>query len=291
MYGLAVSPSNDADVQKISDALHIAVAEDPSLQLEHITTLNEVVLRGLGELHLRTVLEGIEQHYDLKVKTSLPSIAYKETITRKADGHHRHKKQSGGAGQFGEVFLSTEPLPAGSGFEFVSKIVGGAIPSQFIPAVETGVRQVLGNGAISGYPLQDVRVTVLDGKFHAVDSKEIAFVQAGKKAFINAIGKASPIIMEPIVKVAFTVPSDCVGSVTGDLASMRGSISGTEILTDNRSKISGLAPLKELQAYHSRLKSLSGGEGVYTADFSHYARVPGTTQKELVSAFQSPDGD
>ncbi|MBQ13844.1 MAG: elongation factor G, partial [Gammaproteobacteria bacterium] len=176
-------------------------------------------------------------------------------------------------------------------FEFVSKIVGGAIPSQFIPAVETGVRQVLGNGAISGYPLQDVRVTVLDGKFHAVDSKEIAFVQAGKKAFINAIGKASPIIMEPIVKVAFTVPSDCVGSVTGDLASMRGSISGTEILTDNRSKISGLAPLKELQAYHSRLKSLSGGEGVYTADFSHYARVPGTTQKELVSAFQSPDGD
>ncbi|MDP6537558.1 MAG: elongation factor G [Gammaproteobacteria bacterium] len=291
MYGLAVSPSDDADVQKISDALNIAVSEDPSLRLEHITQLNEVVLRGLGELHLRSVLEGIEEHYKLTLKTALPSIAYRETITKKADGHHRHKKQSGGAGQFGEVFLSAEPLPAGQGFEFESKVVGGTIPRQFIPAVEAGVRQVLGGGAISGYPLQDVKVTVLDGKHHAVDSKEIAFVQAGKKAFLEAIDKATPIVMEPIVNVGFTVPGDCVGSVTGDLASMRGTISGTEILQDNKSKISGQVPLKELQAYHSRLKSLSGGEGSYTADFSHYAKVPVEIQKELVSAFEQPGGE
>jgi elongation factor G len=291
MYGLAISPTNDADVQKISDALHVAVAEDPSLQLEHIASLNEVVLRGLGEQHLRTILEGIEARYNLTVETSLPSIAYQETITRKAEGHHRHKKQTGGAGQFGEVSLRVEPLSSGAGFEFVSKVVGGTIPSQFIPAVESGVRQVLGAGAISGHPLQDVRVVVTEGKHHAVDSKEIAFVQAGKKAFLNAIDKASPIIMEPIVNVGFTVPGDCVGSVTGDLAGMRGSISGTTILADNRTKVSGQVPLKELQAYHSRLKSLSGGEGSFTADFSHYAQVPGQTQKELVSAFRRSDGD
>lgn len=291
MYGLAVSPTNDNDVEKVSDALHIAVAEDPSLQLDHIALLNEVVLRGLGDMHLRTVLEDIEVHYGLTLETSLPSIPYRETITRKADGHNRHKKQTGGAGQFGEVFLRAEPLPSGSGFEFVSKVVGGSIPSQYLPAVEMGVRQVLGSGAISGYPMQDLKVIVLDGKHHAVDSKEIAFVQAGRKAFLEAIDKAAPIIMEPIVKVGITVPSDCVGSVTGDLAGMRGSISGTSILTDNRTKITGQVPLKEMQGYHSRLKSLSAGEGSYTADFSHYAQVPVTTQKELVSAFRHSDGD
>lgn len=291
MYGLAVSPTNDADVQKISDALHIAVAEDPSLQLEHITSLNEVVLRGLGDLHLRTVLEAIEERYGVTLKTSLPSIAYRETITRKAEGHNRHKKQTGGAGQFGEVLLRVEPLPTGSGFEFVSKVVGGTIPSQFIPAVETGILKVLNSGAISGYPMQDLKVIVIEGKYHAVDSKEIAFVQAGRKAFLQAIDKAAPITMEPIVSVGFTVPSHCVGSVTGDLAGMRGSISGTSVLADNRTKISGLVPLKELQAYHSRLKSLSGGEGSFTADFSHYARVPPNIQKELVSAFQHTDGE
>ncbi len=291
MYGLAISPTDDADVQKISDALHTVVAEDPSLQLDHIASLNEVVLRGLGEMHLRSVLEGIEARYSLTVETSLPSIAYRETITRKADGHHRHKKQTGGAGQFGEVSLRAEPLPSGAGFEFVSQVVGGTIPTQFIPAVESGVRQVLDTGAISGHPMQDVRVVVVEGKHHAVDSKEIAFVQAGKKAFLDAIDKASPIIMEPIVSVGFTVPGDCVGSVTGDLAGMRGSISGTTILADSRTKISGQVPLKELQGYHSRLKSLSGGEGSFTADFSHYARVPGHTQKELVGAYQRSDGD
>jgi elongation factor G len=147
--------------------------------------LNEVVLRGLGEMHLRTVLDGITDRYSLQVNTALPSIAYRETITAPAEGHHRHKKQTGGAGQFGEVYLRVEPLPAGTGFEFANKVVGGSIPSQYIPAVETGVRQVMDKGAISGHEMQDVKVTVYDGKHHAVDSKEIAFVQAGKKAFLD----------------------------------------------------------------------------------------------------------
>lgn len=274
MYGLAIKPAKDTESQRVSDALHAAVAEDPSLTLEHNAALNEIVLRGHGELHLRTVLEEISDRYNVEVITSLPSIAYRETITAPAEGHHRHKKQTGGAGQFGEVYLRVEPLPSGTGFEFANAVVGGSIPYQYIPAVETGVRQVMEAGAIYGYPMQDIKVTVYDGKHHPVDSKEIAFVAAGKKAFLDAINNASPIIMEPIVEVAITVPSDCAGGVTGDLSSMRGMITGTETLPDNRIVVSGQAPLKELQGYHSRLKSLTGGDGRFTMDFSHYAEVP-----------------
>jgi len=274
MYGLAIRPTKDTDAQRTSDILHAVEAEDPSLLLEHIASLNEVVLRGLGDLHLRTVLEQVSDRYNLEVETSLPSIAYRETITAAAEGYYRHKKQTGGAGQFGEVYLRIEPLPRGAGFEFASAVVGGAIPSQYIPAVEMGVRQVMNSGAVYGYPMQDIKVTVYDGKHHAVDSKEIAFVQAGKKAFLEAIAKARPIIMEPVVDVAITIPSTCAGGVTGDLSSMRGMVSGTDTLPDNRIVISGQAPLKGVQDYHSRLKSLSGGEGSFTMDFSHYAEVP-----------------
>ncbi len=273
MYGLAIKPANDAESQKASDALHTMEAEDPSLQVEHIASLNEIVLRGLGDLHLRTVIEQISDRYNLELITSLPSIAYRETITANAEGHHRHKKQTGGAGQFGEVYLRIEPLPTGEGFQFESKVVGGSIPSQYLPAVETGVRQVMDSGGNFGYPMQDIKVTVYDGKHHPVDSKEIAFVQAGKKAFLDAISNASPIVMEPVVDVSITVPSRCAGGVTGDLSSMRGMISGTEALPEDRIVISGQAPLKELQGYHSRLKSLTGGDGSFTMDFSHYAEV------------------
>ena len=274
MYGLAIKPANDADAQRTSDALHAMVAEDPSLVLEHNAALNEIVLRGMGELHLRTVLEEILDRYSLEVQTALPSIAYRETITAAAEGHHRHKKQTGGAGQFGEVYLRIAPLPAGSGFEFKSEVVGGAIPSQYIPAVESGVKQAMESGASYGYPMQDIKVTVYDGKHHSVDSKEIAFVQAGKRAFLDAVKKARPIVMEPIVDVTFTIPADCAGGVTGDLSSMRGMVTGTEILPDTRMVVHGQAPLKEIQGYHSRLKSLTGGDGSFTMDFSHYAEVP-----------------
>jgi len=172
MFGLAIRAQDDKDAQKVSDALHIAEAEDPSLLVEHIVALNEVVLRGLGELHLATVLQQIKDRHDLEVVTQLPSIAYRETITATAEGHHRHKKQTGGAGQFGEVYLRVEPLPQGEGFQFGSEVVGGAIPTGFIPAVETGVKQAMVEGAVNGYPMQDIRVVVTDGKHHSVDSKE-----------------------------------------------------------------------------------------------------------------------
>ena len=273
MYGLAIRPTKDSDAQKTSDVLHAVEAEDPSLHLEHIAKLNEIVVRGLGDLHLRTVLEQISDRYNLELYTALPSIAYRETITAAAEGHYRHKKQTGGAGQFGEVYLRIEPLPQGTGFEFASAVVGGAIPNQYIPAVEMGVRQVMESGAIYGYPMQDVKVTVYDGKHHPVDSKEIAFVQAGKKAFLAAIANAAPVIMEPVVDVTITVPSKCAGGVTGDLSSMHGMVSGTAALPNDRIVVSGQAPLREVQDYHSRLKSLSGGDGSFTMDFSHYAEV------------------
>ncbi len=274
MYGLAIKPPKDSDAQKTSDVLHTLEAEDPSLKLEHNAALNEIVLRGLGDLHLRTLLEQISDRHNLEVKTTSPSIAYRETITKPAEGHCRHKKQTGGAGQFGEAYLRIEPLPRGSGFEFVNKVVGGAIPYQYIPAVETGVKQVMDAGATYGHPMQDIRVTVYDGKHHAVDSKEIAFVQAGRKAFLEAVAKAAPILMEPVVDVTVTVPSRCAGGVTGDLSSMRGMVSGTEAISDNRIVVSGRVPLKEMQDYHSRLKSLTGGDGSFTMDFSLYAEVP-----------------
>lgn len=273
MFAVAIKPPKDSDAQKASDVLHIIEAEDPSIQVEHNTALNEIVLRGRGELHVRTMLELIAERHKLELDTAPPSIAYRETITKRAEGHNRHKKQTGGAGQFGEVYLRIAPAPAGSGFSFKSEVVGGAIPSQFIPAVETGVRQVMGSGAVYGYPMQDVAVTVYDGKHHSVDSKEVAFVQAGRKAFLDAVRKAAPILMEPFVEVTITVPSHCAGGVTGDLSAMRGMVTGTETLPENRIAVSGQAPLKEMQEYHSRLKSLTGGEGSFTMDFSHYAEV------------------
>ena len=284
MFGLAIRAREDKEAQKVSDALNTAEAEDPSILVEHIVSLNEVVLRGLGELHLATILQQIKDRHDLEVVTQLPSIAYRETITAKAEGHHRHKKQTGGAGQFGEVYLRVEPLPQGEGFQFASEVVGGAIPSGFIPAVETGAKQAMAEGSVNGYPMQDIKVIVYDGKHHSVDSKEIAFIQAGKKAFLDAVSKARPIVMEPIVNAEFTIPADAVGGVTGDLSSMRGMITGTDALPDGRGVVSGQVPLQELQDYHSRLKSLTGGEGNFTMEFSHYAEVPALQLKELKAA-------
>jgi elongation factor G len=222
----------------------------------------------------------------VRCKTHVPSIPYRESITRPADGHHRHKKQTGGAGQFGEVFLRVEPLARAAGFEFVDEVVGGAIPSQFIPAVEKGVRQVLAEGVIAGFGLQDLRVTVYDGKHHSVDSKEVAFVAAGRRAFQNAIREAGPIVIEPIVKIEVTAPSASTGDITGDLATRRGRVSGSHALTGHRTRIAALVPVAELADYQARLKSLTGGEGAYTMELSHYDPVPPKRQQELMNAFK-----
>lgn len=291
MMGLAIEPARRGDEQKISDALNRLSAEDPCLRVEHRASTNETVVLGMGDLHLRMVLEKMKERYNAEVVTHPPSIPYKETINAAAEGHHRHKKQTGGAGQFGEVFLRVERLPRGKGFEFVNKVVGGAIPGQFIPAVEKGVRQALESGAIAGYPIEDIQVTVYDGKHHPVDSKEVAFVTAGKKAFLDAIGKARPIVLEPIVTVDITIPSDAMGNVTGDLSSRRGRIMGNTTLAGDRVVVHGEAPLSELQSYQSQLKSMTGGAGTYSMAFSRYEPVPPNVQQELIARYESPAED
>jgi elongation factor G len=288
IFGLAIEPAKRGDEQRIWEVMQKLSAEDPCLTIQHVTTTNETVIQGLGELHLRVLLEKLATQYKLEVSTHPPRIAYRETITAKAEGHCRHKKQTGGAGQFGEVFLRIEPLERGKGFEFADESKGGVIPNQFIPAVEKGVLQVLETGAIAGYPMQDVRVVVYDGKSHPVDSKEVAFVAAGRKAFLDAIGKARPIVLEPIVNIQVNVPDANIGDVTGDLSSKRGHIGGTQTLAGGLVSVMGQVPLSELNGYGSRLKSWSGGQGSYSVEFSHYEPVPPNVQQQLVAQHKAP---
>ena len=284
VFGLAVQPKKRGDEQKVSDVLHKIIAEDPCFRMEHNPQTNEMVMRGLGEMHLRVVLEKMATQYKIELETRPPSIAYRETIGAKAEGHSRHKKQTGGAGQFGEVFLKVEPLPRGAGFEFVDSVKGGAIPNQFIPSVEKGVRSVMDSGFVAGYPLQDVRVIVYDGKSHAVDSKDVAFASAGRKAFLDALAKARPIVLEPIVNVQITVPDARMGDIAGELSGHRGHIKGSDTPRPGLVQISAQAPLSELEHFPARLKSLTAGHGSYSLEFSHYEAAPPQLQHKLVTA-------
>jgi elongation factor G len=286
MHGVAITPKKRGDEQRISDVLHRMVAEDPTLVVEQDPHYNETVLRALGDLHLRSVLERMASQYKVEIDTRPPRIPYRETIAGNAESTYRHKKQTGGAGQFGEVSLRVEPLPRGSGFDFVDATKGGVIPHQFMPAVRKGVEQVLEQGAIAGFPMQDIRVTVFDGKHHPVDSKEIAFVTAGRKAFLEAVAKAKPVVLEPIVSVEIVCPDVNTGDITGDLSSRRGQVTGTNGMGAGALAVSGLAPLVELDGYAARLKSVTGGHGAFTMALSHYEAAPPTLQHQLVTEFE-----
>ncbi len=287
MYGLAIELKNHADESKFSNAIHKLLAEDPSLVIERIAATKQTVMRGLGELHLRVVLEKFKNQMGIELITEPPRIAYKETISAKGEGHHRHKKQSGGAGQFGEVYLRVEPLPADheTGFEFINATVGGSIPRQFMPAIEKGIRNALEHGAVAGYPMEGIKVEVYDGKFHAVDSKEIAFITAGKKAFIDAVTKAKPVLLEPVVNLEITVPSDKMGDIAGDLSTKRGQIQDTLMLPGDQCTIVAQAPLSELQTFSTELKSITAGAGSYTMEYSHDQNTPPHVQQEVIAAF------
>jgi elongation factor G len=287
MHGLAVQPRRKGDEQRLFEILHKLELEDPCFKVERHPVTNETVIRGLGETHLRAKLLRMQQQYKLELDTSPPQIAYRETITTGAEGHCRHKKQSGGAGQFGEVMLRVEPLERGAGIEFVDIVKGGAIPGVFMAAVEKGVRLALAEGAVAGFPLHDLRVTVYDGKTHAVDGKEVAFIAAGRKATLDAVRKASPIVLEPLVNIEVLGPEDAIGDLTGDLAAKRGHVTGTQPRPAGTAAISGQIPLAELDDYQGRLKSLTGGVGSYSIAFSHYAQVPGNTQQQLASDYKA----
>jgi elongation factor G len=284
VFGLAVMARKRQDEQKVSDVLHKIAAEDPCFRIEHSSQTNETVMRGLGEMHLKAVLDKMASQYKIELDTHPPSVPFRETIASKADGHSRHKKQTGGAGQFGEVFLKIEPLPRGKGFEFVNAVKGGTIPSQFIPSVEKGVRNVLETGFVAGFPLQDVRVIVYDGKTHPVDSKDVAFMSAGRKAFLDALAKARPIVLEPIVNVDIVTPEDKMGDIAGELSAHRGQIRGSDSPRPGLLQITAQAPLSELEQFPARLKSITAGRGSYSLEFSHYEPAPLQLQQKLQAA-------
>jgi elongation factor G len=290
VHALAVEPRRRGDEQRLWEILGKLVDEDPCLRVEHAAITHETLVQGLGDLHLRVLLERLREGYHFEVSTRPPRIAYRETITARAEGHHRHKKQSGGAGQFAEVFLRVEPLARGAGFEFVDAVKGGVIPSQFMPAVEKGVREAMAAGAIAGYPVVDVRATVHDGKHHSVDSKEIAFVTAAHRAFIGAVREARPIVLEPIVRMEIAVPESAIGDVSGDLAARRGMVTGTRLAGTGQAVVLAQAPLAELATYQNRLNALTGGQGLYTTELSHHEAVPPSVQQELMAQFRG-DGD
>jgi elongation factor G len=286
VFGLAIRPKKQADMTKLAEVLHKLTAEDPGLHVEHDPNTHEAVIRGLGELHLKRVLEKMREQFKLDVDTHPPTIPYRETITLGAEGHYRHKKQTGGAGQFGEVFLRIEPLERGAGFQFVDAVKGGVIPGQFIPAVEKGVRQAMAGGGVAGFPMQDIRVTVYDGKTHPVDGKEVAFITAGKKAYLEAVAQARPIVLEPIVRIELTVPEECFGDVSGDLSGRRGQLTGSNTGRGGMMILEGVVPLAELDNYQSRLKAMTGGRGSYTLELADYQPVPPNVQQQLAAQFR-----
>ncbi len=286
MFSLAIEPKARGDEVKISGALHKLTEEDPTFRSTHDTQTHEIVIHGLGDLHLRITLEKMKNRFGLDVLTHAPKIPYKETITSKAEGHYRHKKQSGGAGQFGEVFLRVEPLDRGMGFEFANEVFGGTIPGQFIPSVEKGVRDILEEGAIAGYPVQDLKVIITDGKHHPVDSKEIAFRTAGKYALKDAITKARPALLEPVVHMEITTPDTHVGDITGDLNGRRGRVTGVDTLAGGMALIRAIAPLAEVMTYNNQLRSVTSGQGSFVMEFSHYDVVPPNVQAKIVGSYK-----
>jgi len=286
MFSLALEPASRGDEQKIGGALERLSEEDPCFKTTRDLQTKELVAHGLGELHLRIILEKMEKRFKLAVNTKEPKIPYRETITGKAEGHYRHKKQTGGAGQFGEVYLRVEPAERNSDppMQFSWDIFGGSIPGQFEPAIVKGINDVMQTGVVAGYPLQDVKVSVYDGKYHPVDSKEVAFRAAGKGAFIDAISKAKPALLEPIVDMEVTIPAENVGDITGDLSSKRGRVVGQEMLPGNFIVIKAQVPLAEVTQYTSQLKSVTGGRGSYSMSLSHYEPVPPNVQQQIVAA-------
>lgn len=284
MYSLALVSKSRGDEDKIGGALKRFAEEDPCFRTERGAG-GELVVRGMGELQLRTYITRMHKQYKLEVETKPPRIPYRETIVGMAkDIEYTHKKQTGGAGQYAKVVINVVPAQRGEGYEFVDKIFGGAIDQAFRPSVDKGVRAQMAEGVIAGYPVVDVKVELTDGKTHPVDSKDIAFQVAGRGAFKEGFLKAKPVLLEPVVSVEVTVPSDNVGDIQGDLASRRGRPQGQEMLPGNMAMIKALVPLSELADYNSRLSSISGGQGSYSMEFSHYEVVPGNVQQQIIDA-------
>lgn len=285
VFGLALLPRKHGDEQKLSEALSRMLDEDPCLEIAFEPQTRQTVVRGLGELHLKILLEQLEGRWNLQVETATPAVPYREAITRPAEARYRHKKQSGGSGQFGEVALRVEPLPRGAGYEFQDEVKGGAIPGNFMPAVQKGVQQALDEGALAGFPIQDLRVTVVDGKHHSVDSNEISFSTAARQATLDAVRAASPVVLEPLVNVTVKATEDHFGDVSAEFASRRGRVIGTGSPAPGWSEIHALVPLAEMEGFEARLKSICAGDSEFVMSAADYEPAPPDVQGRLASAY------
>ncbi|MDD3643480.1 MAG: EF-Tu/IF-2/RF-3 family GTPase, partial [Candidatus Krumholzibacteria bacterium] len=278
----AIEAKAKGDMDKVAMGLARLSEEDPTFRVETNPELHQMILSGQGELHLEVILGRLKRQYGVEIDMVPPKIPYRETITAKAEAQGRHKKQTGGRGQFGDVWLRLEPLPRGEGFEFVNGIVGGVVPGKFIPAVEKGVRETMSMGVVAGYPEQDVRVTLYDGSFHTVDSSDAAFKAAGSKGFRAAVKDARPVILEPIYTVEVLVPEEYMGDVMGDLSMRRGKIQGTE-QEGSLQKVKAQVPLADLHRYSTSLRSMTQGKASHTREFSHYELVPHEIAQKLMA--------
>jgi elongation factor G len=280
----AIKPRSQADEDKLAGALHRLVEEDPALRVRRDDETHQTLLSGLGETHLAVSLERLARKFGVDVDTEPVRVPFRETITAPAEAEGKYKKQSGGHGQFGVAHLRVEPLDRGAGFEFVDRIVGGAIPRQFIPAVEKGVAEAMAAGGVHGYPVVDVRVTCDDGKYHSVDSSEMSFKMAGSLGFKEALGKAEPVLLEPVSLLEVEVPEQLQGDVMGDLNARRGRVQGTESVDGGFQRITALVPTSELLRYAIDLRSLTGGRGRFTARHDHYDPAPTHLVDRLTAA-------
>ena len=287
LYSLAIEPKSRGDEQKISEAMTRLADEDPTFRVSRDSQTGELVISGLGDLHLRVILARMKQRFKLEVITKPPKIPYRETILGTAKYvEYTHKKQSGGAGQFAKVFIDLEPNERGGGYEFIDKIFAGSIDQSFRPSVDKGIKAQIPKGVLAGYPVVDVKVSLVDGKTHPVDSKDIAFQIAGRQVFKKAFLQAKPVLLEPIVNVEVTVPMDFVGDIARDISGKRGRIEGQDVLPGNIAVIRGQVPLAEVAQYNSQLKSVTGGQGSYTIELSHYEVVPPNVQQQIAAQYK-----
>ena len=283
LYSVAISPKTKADSAKMGPALNRVTEEDPSLSWRQEQGTNETILSGMGEQHIELAVRRMETKFGVGLLTAVPKVPYRESITKSASDYHRHKKQTGGAGQFGEVHMEIKPLPTGSGFEFdTTRVFGGAIQNSFFPSIEKGIRSRLAEGPLAGYPVVDVRCEVYDGKMHPVDSKDIAFQIAGREVFKKTFLAAGPTLLEPIMDVHITVPEEYMGDIMGDLNTRRGRVQGMEQVK-GKGIVTAQVPLAEMQRYAIELRSITQGRGFYTMKLSHYDPVPSHVAEGIIA--------
>ncbi|PIR25223.1 MAG: elongation factor G [Deltaproteobacteria bacterium CG_4_10_14_0_2_um_filter_43_8] len=282
VISVAIEPKSKADEEKLSTALGKLSSEDPSLKVHVDHETGQTIISGMGELHLEIIVDRMKREFSVEANVGRPQVAYRETITGEAKIDHKYAKQSGGRGQYGHVVIHVSPNEAGKGFEFIDEISGGRIPREYIPAVEKGVKEACTGGAIAGYPVVDIKVRLLDGSYHEVDSSDMAFKIAGSMALKEGVHKASPVILEPIMMVEVVVPDDFVGPITGDLTSRRGRIMNSEIHTDSQ-VITANVPLSAMFGYATHLRSLSQGRATYSMEFAHYEQLPKNLAEEVVA--------